>query len=394
MARKSRKNRSADISKIKKYKTAVYARISGESQGEESIDSQIEYVKNYISSNKEFELVDVYADEGCTGTNFNRPEFKRLMEDLRSGKVDCIVVKDLSRFAREHIGAGDYLNNIFPFLGVRFIAIMDSYDNLNIKPEEYFIASFKNLAHAHFAAETSQKISATVRTMQDEGRYIGRACAYGYAHDPKDYHRLIIVEEQAAVIREIFERVAKGEKPNDVRIDLNRRKVLVPEWSSQRMRDTLKNEYYKGTLVLRRTVKALYKGEKKRHIPKDQQLRFENSDRVPVIVEPEIWQKVQDIVASRRRKTDLKSKYEGLVYCGSCGAYITPRYKRDSDAFQFYCEKCKFVYVFDRVIDKAIRDHLKLTQDEDITESILHRCFKKIILVGKKQFSFQNSDVR
>lgn len=300
MARKSRKNKAAAPHEAKKYKTAIYARLSTDTQGEDSIDSQIEYVKSYIQKSNAFELVDIYADEGYSGTNFDRPAFKQLMEDLRSRRIDCIVVKDLSRFAREHIGAGDYLNNIFPFLGVRFIAIMDNYDNINIKPEEYFIASFKNLAHDHFAMETSKKTATSVRSMQEKGKYIGRAVAYGYTHDPNDYHKLVIVEEQAAVIRLIFERVANGELPNAVREDLNAKKILDPPWSIQRMMFALNNEYYKGTLVVRRSMKSLYKGEKKHNIPLDQQLRFENSDLVPVIVSPELWQRVHEIVTARR----------------------------------------------------------------------------------------------
>lgn len=300
MARKSRKNKAAALYTAKKYKTAIYARLSSAAQGEDSIESQIEFIKSYVIGSTAFELADIYADEGYSGTNFDRPEFKRLMEDLRNGRIDCIIVKDLSRFAREHIGAGDYLNNIFPFLGVRFIAIMDGYDNINIKPEEYFIASFKNLAHAHFAMETSHKISAAVRVMQEQGKYVGGACAYGYAHDPDDYHSLVVIKEQAAVIREIFERVANGENPNDVRIDLNERKILDPPWQPRRMRRTLQNEYYKGTLVIRRTTQALYKGEKTRAVPSEQQLRFENSERVPVIVDPETWQKAQEMIVVGR----------------------------------------------------------------------------------------------
>ncbi|HCR73992.1 MAG TPA: hypothetical protein DIW26_06335, partial [Ruminococcus sp.] len=168
MARKSRKN-PADITEkmdFKVYKTAIYARLSRENQKCEKIETQIEDVKNYINNSYFFEFVDVYADNGYSGTNFQRPEFERLMEDIRNQKINCIIVRDLSRFAREHIGAEDYLNNIFPFLGVRFIAINDGYDNLNIEPQEYFLASFKNLAYSYFAQETSKKVSMAKRELQ------------------------------------------------------------------------------------------------------------------------------------------------------------------------------------------------------------------------------------
>ncbi|MDE5557444.1 MAG: recombinase family protein [Ruminococcus sp.] len=160
MARKSRKNLIDSTEKInfRVYKTAIYARLSKENQQGEKIETQIEEIKNYIENRRIFELVDIYADNGYSGTNFQRPEFERLMEDIRNRKINCIIVRDLSRFAREHIGAEDYLNNIFPFLGVRFIAINDGYDNLNIEPQEYFMTAFKNLAHEYFARETSRKV--------------------------------------------------------------------------------------------------------------------------------------------------------------------------------------------------------------------------------------------
>ena len=250
MARKSRKNQinTSEETKFKVYRTAIYARLSRENQQSEKIESQIQEIKDYIKSRHIFELKDIYADNGYSGTNFQRPEFERLMEDVRNQKIDCIIVRDLSRFAREHIGAEDYLNNIFPFLGVRFIAINDGYDNLNLEPQEYFMASFKNLAHAYFAQETSRKVSMAKRTLQEQGKFIGSKPSFGYRRDPNDKHKLIINEEEAVIVREIFERVANGETTTRICKDLNQNNNNYI-WNVYRICAILKKEIYKGTLI-------------------------------------------------------------------------------------------------------------------------------------------------
>lgn len=307
MARKSRKNRSMESlnTNVKIYKTAIYARLSREAQKTETIEAQIDLIKQHIEKRPQFQLVDTYADNGYTGTNFDRPEFQRLMEDLRNRKIDCIIVKDLSRFAREHIGASDYLNNIFPFLGVRFISVNDGYDNINIEPEEYFIASFKNLAHAHFAAETSRKVAMAKRNLQEQGKFIGNRAKFGYSIAPEDCHKLIINEEQAAVVREIFKRAADGEKIADIHGDITNRENAVFKGAVGTVFRMLRNELYKGTLVNRLTTTSFYNNETLKRVPKEQQLRFENA--VPAIVDPELWIKVQQVIderISKRRKSE------------------------------------------------------------------------------------------
>lgn len=300
MARKSRKNQ-ADTPKnmeFKVYKTAIYARLSREGQKKETIETQIEEVRNYIQSRSVFELVDVYADDGYSGTNFQRPEFERLMEDLRNRRINCIVVKDLSRFAREHIGAEDYLNNIFPFLGVRFIAVNDGYDNLNIEPQEYFLASFKNLAHAHFALETSRKVSMAKKALQEQGKFIGSKVSFGYKRDPNDKHKLIIDEEQAPIIREIFTRIAAGEKIKQIVSDFNQRELYDAHWTYERVYLILKKELYKGTLVQRRFTRSLYKNEPYHRTTKSEQIRCENV--VPAIVDEELWQRAWDTLLHKK----------------------------------------------------------------------------------------------
>ena len=305
MARKSRKYHSQkaleDSPQQQVWRTAVYARISREDTLHETIETQIGEVKRYIESRPFFKLVGVYADDGWSGSNFQRPSFERLMEDIRNLKIDCIIVKDLSRFAREHIGAEDYLNNIFPFLGIRFIAIRDNYDNIEIEPQEYFLASFKNFANAHFAKETSRKVSQAKRLLQEQGKFIGSTPPYGYKRDFTDKHKLIPDEEKAEIVREIFARNADGESYCSICNDLNNRGIFANrggKWSAARLRDLLTSECYIGTLVQRTTVQALYKSEEKRITSKDEQIRFENA--FEPLVKREIWDKVQARIADRK----------------------------------------------------------------------------------------------
>ena len=391
MARKSRKNQKA-ASKLdfKVYKTAIYARLSNEGKRKEIIETQIDEVKNYIAKRKVFEIVDVYADDGFSGTNFKRPEFQRLMEDLRNGRIDCIIVKDLSRFAREHIGAEDYLNNIFPFLGVRFIAINDGYDNINIEPQEYFLASFKNYAHAYFAAETSRKVCMSKRSLQEQGKFIGTRCAYGFIKDPSDHHKLLINEPEAENIREIFNRTAAGEKISDIRDDLNSRNNPY-KWTSERIYFIIKNEIYKGTLAQRKNITSFYKGEKKRSLPKDEWVRVENA--VPAIVSAELWDKAQEVIALREAKryeNTPENPYKGIICCGKCEKAMQSGYRKELSDFTYICPRCKCgIFVKGKVLNRMVREKLSLSEDTEINRQLISSSFAKIVMFENKKFEFQ-----
>lgn len=396
MARKSRKNQMdySEKENFKIYRTAAYARLSKESQQSETIENQIEEIKNYISSRKIFELVDVYADNGYSGTNFQRPEFERLMEDVRSRKIDCIIVKDLSRFAREHIGAEDYLNNIFPFLGVRFIAINDGYDNLNIEPQEYFMTSFKNLAHEYFAQETSRKVSMAKRECQKQGKFVGSNPSFGYRRDPDDKYKLIINEEEAAIVREIFQRAANGETIWQISKDLIQREVKGCAWRDSRVYAILKKEIYKGTLILHQTEVSFYKNEKRHKVPKDEQIRIENA--VPAIVTPELWKKANTVVSEReaeRHRNSPENPYKNLVFCGKCGKKVIFGFVKRRGDFEFNCTKCKSgVFAKGKAINEMVRNHLKLPDNTEITKDFLNEKFEKILIFDRQNIVFIDKD--
>lgn len=388
MARKSRKNPTNSTEKInfKVYKTAIYARLSKENQQGEKIETQIEEIKNYIENRRIFELVDIYADNGYSGTNFQRPEFERLMEDIRNRKIDCIIVRDLSRFAREHIGAEDYLNNIFPFLGVRFIAINDGYDNLNIEPQEYFMTAFKNLAHEYFAKETSRKVTTAKSELQKQGKFAGSTPAFGYLRDPNDKYKLVINEDEAVIIREIFKRAADGETTRQIAKDLIQREIKGCAWSDSRISAILKKEIYKGTLVQRQTETSFYNNEKRHKIAENEQIRIENA--VPAIVSYELWEKANTVVAEReaeRHRNLPKNPYKNLAFCGKCDKKLICGFVKKRGDFELNCTKCKSgVFVKGKVINEAVRNHLNLSENVEITKDLLDEKFEKILVFEKK----------
>ena len=383
MARKSRKRDTmTEISTGTVYRTAIYARLSRESQQSEKIETQIEEVLKFIENKPFFKLVETFADNGFSGTNFHRPEFERMMEEVRNGNINCIIVKDLSRFAREHVGAEDYLNNIFPFLGVRFIAVNDDYDNIHIEPQEYFMASFKNLAHAYFAQETSRKVIMTKHRLQEQGKFIGSRPAYGYMRSPVDKHELIPHPEQAAIVREIFSKAADGETSGEICAALNQKQTDGYVWTLPRICAILRKEIYKGTLVQRTSTQAFYKNEPKHQLPKKEQIRIENA--VPPIVTPELWQAAQDAFADRRsQNSNIELPYYGFVFCARCGKKLSARYDRRLSDYIMNCSRCKNgVYARGSYVLQAIQRTFDLPQNEPVRKEHM-QSVDKILLTDK-----------
>ena len=393
MARKSRKIKQdfqSNPAKTKTYETAIYARLSREAQNVETIETQIEEVQKFIENKPEFRLVDIYQDNGFSGTNFNRPGFERLMEDVRNQKIDCIIVKDLSRFAREHIGAEDYLNNIFPFLGVRFIAINDRYDNINLEPQEYFLASFKLLAHSYFAQETSRKVSMTKHALQEQGKFVGSKIPYGYLRDPDDKHNLIINPEEAAIVRRIFELAADDVIPAEICRILNREDKSGYKWKLSRALEILKCERYKGVLTQRLSVTAMYKNEEMRRTTKDEQIRVEGA--IPAIVSADLWECANRALIDRREKCIAErpeNPFQGMVYCYYCRKKIPCGYRKDLHDFSYCCNRCKnSVFTKNAYLKEAILKQLDLPADTELTAEFLHENFSEILLKSKHDFVF------
>ena len=218
MARVSKKNPMNQVNQVsanaileseKIYRTAIYARLSNEDLGKKdsgSIENQILLVQKYIESKPYLKLCDTFIDNGETGTNFDRDGFKNLMEAIKNKKVDCIAVKDLSRLGRDYVETGNYIENVFPFLGVRFVSVNDNYDSkYPSKNGDNLSIVLKNLVNDMYAKDISKKIRSAFAIKHKKGEYTGGHAPYGYVKSAENRHKLVIDEEAAQNVKDIFQ---------------------------------------------------------------------------------------------------------------------------------------------------------------------------------------------
>jgi len=213
MARKSRQAihqgktpvsvKAKEYQKPKYLKTGIYGRLSVRDLGIEdgdTMENQIAFLRDYVIQHPDLELTDVYVDNGWTGTNFHRPEFNRLIDDIKNGKINCIVVKDLSRFGRNYLETGYYLQKVFPSYQLRFIAVYDDYDSLTSDPDSMVI-SMKNIVNDYYSKDISRKISATIDLKREQGIYNWGLVPYGYIRDKENPTHLLIDKDAAPIVR-------------------------------------------------------------------------------------------------------------------------------------------------------------------------------------------------
>lgn len=368
MARKSRKNTGAVIETPAQassyFSTAIYVRLSIENSGKDddgdSIANQISFCKAYLAEHTDLKLYGIYEDNGEKGTNFDRPEFKRMMDDIRSGKVKCVLVKDLSRFGRDYIEAGEYLEKIFPFMGIRFISITDGYDSLTCDDaESALMIPLKNMINDVYAKDISRKIITSFRARQEKGEFLPAFAPYGYVKSKEVAYRYEVDQETAPYVRMIFEWKAEGVSHNEICKRLNdmgavtpaRRKVDLGIWRAEKYKhtvwhgrtiiDIMKNPTYTGCIVYGRIPKSLYEGIKMHRAP-EEEWRYVPDAHEP-IVSQELFDKVQKMFADRAEKFKAKmdenaplrelvtNHFKGKIYCGDCGKrmrFVKPTDKR------------------------------------------------------------------
>ena len=356
MARKSRKNVNQKVDSTivtaSYTMTGIYVRLSIENSGKDddgdSIENQTSICKEYVEEHPDLKLYDIYEDNGKKGTNFDRPEFNRLMDDIRAGKVKCVLVKDLSRFGRDYIEAGEYLEKIFPFLGVRFISITDGYDSLTAGDAEgALMIPLKNMINDVYAKDISRKIITSFRARQEKGEYLPAFPPYGYVKSKTKAYRYEVDEEVDPYVRMIFEWKAAGVSHSEICKRLNdmgavtpaRRKVELGIWHAEKYKhtiwhgrtiiDIMKNATYTGTLVYGRMPKSLYQGIKCHRAKPDEWRCI--PDAHEAIVSQELFDKVQKIFDERSERMQKKwaeskqvrdkivNLFVKRIYCGDCG---------------------------------------------------------------------------
>ena len=285
-----------------KYNCATYLRLSrsdGDQQESNSIKNQRALLNDYMGKHPELHKFDEYVDDGYSGTNFERPDFKRMMQDIEKRNVNCIIVKDLSRFGRNYIETGRYLERIFPFMGVRFIAINDHYDSAEENDDKgRILIPFNNLINDTYCRDISLRVRSHLDVKRKEGQFIGSFAGYGYRKDPKDKNHLIIDEYAAGIVQEIFKQKLNGMSSQRIASHLNELGVLPPneykrangfnytcgfqaglnqKWTVVSVNRILKNESYTGTLIQGKRRKINYKVKKSHDVGSENWIRVEDA---------------------------------------------------------------------------------------------------------------------
>lgn len=337
---------------IKKiYHAAIYVRLSKEdgdvavsSKTESnSISNQKELIRNFLKDKKDIVVVSERVDDGYSGSSFERPAFKLMLEDIRKGVVDCVIVKDLSRFGREYIDAGRYIERLFPALGVRFIAINDGYDSLGGKGQtDEIIIPFKNLINDAYCRDISVKIRSHLEVKRKNGEFIGSFAPYGYQKDEDSRNRLVIDPVAAGTVRDIFRMKLHGMSQDAIADRLNSTGVLSPmeyknasgssyqtsfrtgeraQWSAVTVRRILENECYIGNLVQGRQTTPNHKVKKPVVKPEAEWVRIEKSHE-PVVSDRD-FAIVQRLLKMDTRMSPGQAEVyplAGMAVCADCGA--------------------------------------------------------------------------
>ncbi len=340
------------------YKAGAYIRLSMEDSGKkgsDTMDAQQEMIESYIAAQPDMNLCGLYCDNGYTGTNFQRPAFERLMDDVRGGKIDCIVVKDLSRFGRNYIETGNYLERVFPFLSVRFVAVCDNFDTLTAeRSQDGYIMPLKNIINAAYSKDISHKVSSALAVKQRAGEFIGSWAPYGYRKCACDKHRIEPDPATAPIVREIFALRRDGMSFNKIAKRLNDEKIPTPaqyrretgqlktdryknaRWNIHTLKAIVENQVYIGHLVQGRKKSGLCQGRKQQRIQKSDWIVVENTHEP--LIDGDTFQAVQAMAekASQIHNTSL-GKYDhlgstpnilrGLIFCADCGKPLV-RYKQ------------------------------------------------------------------
>lgn len=355
MARTSKKNQRAlealayrQPGKI--YHVGIYARLSVDTdeRKNESVETQVEIAKGFIDQQKDMIIYDTYVDLGKTGTNFEREGFERMMRDVRMRKIDCIVVKDLSRFGRNHIETGNYIEKIFPFMGVRFIAVTDNFDSMNISGQnETLSINLKNLVNEMYARDIAVKSKASKRLKWEQGSYTGGVPPYGYRTAMVGDKKCLLIEETTSdVVKKIFSLFLSGKSLKEIITWLYdegiqasgeykrtgqaycKDKGELKEWSRYTLKDILMNPVYMGWLVQGRTSGKNYQ-VRDRHDIDSSDWSIKEHAHDPIISEDDFFKAVgrfekTSIYCNKNRISRVvpleEDIFQNVLYCGDCGS--------------------------------------------------------------------------
>jgi len=363
MARKSRKNLDA-VAYVEPssvfYNAGAYIRLSTDDKKKrgDSLETQRGIIDNFVASSPDMRLVDMYSDNNATGTNFERPGFQRLLMDIERGRINCIIVKDVTRFGRNAIDAGYYIEKYLPSLGVRFISVTDSFDSISC--DGGMMLPLKNIISESYALDISRKCRSVQRQNIQEGRFVGRLAPYGYMKSPTDCRRLIIDEESAPVVQQMFEWAINGNSASEIARRLSESGVMPPShrnharglnksenllgkgcWQPNAVRSILTDRVYVGDMVQGKTRTV---SGKQAAVDPSEWICVPNTHEP--VVSRELFGQVQALLRELREKTQSYNKFgayspnmfKGKIFCQSCG-HPMHRHRQNKDGtYAFHCD--------------------------------------------------------
>lgn len=448
MARVSRKNNlfierepRRDIQGLEVFNTAIYARLSVEDNGgsADSLEAQIQYIKQYIHERPHFKLCGIFADNGYSGVNYDRPQFHKMIQEVQAGKINCIILKDLSRLGRNYIETGTFLDKICPMLGLRVIAINDQFDSMSTNSNIDMSLAITNLANDLYAKDISRKICAVMQTKMENGEYIGNYAPYGYQKDPENKSRLIIDPETAAYVKQIFTMRAEGMSYESILRRLNEANIPSPGryrfeqgiitnnnkkgekllWNKHVLKDMLCNIVYIGSMAQGRIRGSLYQGIPYHCMDEKEWVVCHNTHEP--IISKELFDAVQEI--NQKAKSTYEKNlgkyshlpkavnpYGKVLVCADCGHAIkltrSMSQKRDKAYFVFKCSGyivhgarvCTSKAIRQAELDQAvlstINAHLAIFMESQAVAAQLQKKDRSKSVAGRLQQEIQDISQR
>lgn len=399
------------LSKIKIYNAALYYRLSDEDRAvsrrekkeSDSISGQKNLIKDFLKNKTDINIVDEYTDDGVSGSSFSRPAFNEMMEQIESGKIDCVIVKDLSRFGREYIDAGNLLERVFPSLGVRFISVNDNVDTLY--GMDSLTIALKNIMNDEYCRDISIKIRSHLTTKRNHGEFVGSYAIYGYQKDPKNRHQLIIDEYAAQIVQQIFSWKINGLSCKVIAERLNDLGVLSPydykekmglnyatefkvneqcQWVAMSVRRILDNENYTGTLVQGKTTTPNHKVKKLIVKDSSQWARVENTHEA-IVTRREYELAQKSIAVDSRTPPGQTTCYplSGMMKCGDCGSNMIRKSQKCGQRVYIYYEcmehkksnRCSSHRIREEILENTILQTIQTQIDLAVN---LQECMKEL----------------
>lgn len=395
MGRKSKYDNST-VSTSEIFRAGMYLRLSredGDKMESDSIASQRAIIEKFIQTHDNIILAETYIDDGFTGTNFNRPDFKRMEQDWENKQINCIIVKDLSRFGRDYIDMGNYLERVFPTLDIRFIAINDGYDNYNQQDNDTLMVPVKNVFNGYYAKDIQKKVNSSLNQKRQEGLFLGSFTTYGYKRDTQDKHKLVIDEYPASIVRRIFNEYNQGKGQIAIAKALNDEKILCPSayksskglkykncnklndtsyWTYATVHRILLNQMYIGDMVQGKTHRKIMKGKATMNDKKDWVIVKGTHEP---IIDKDLWESVQrqftvdtrqDIIDGMQNNVHI---FAGLIVCADCKRAMSKN--KTNKTFYYVCSSNKRY-------GKCTRHAIKYDVIYNIVLEDLNKCIENI----------------